>query len=170
VGIDGEPGPPADRHRHPILASRVNHEQVLDLITARENVATAQAEQLREQIATLTAHLATINTELTELTTTRNTLLRLAGAADGSPPPADATVASPAYQQILAVFATTDHSGLRAKDICHALGIGTAAKDIEGLRAKLKRLVARGVLTEAEPGLFTLAQPADSSPNPTPES
>lgn len=33
--------------------------------------------------------------------------------------------ASPAGQQILAVFATTNHrghSGLRAKDICHALG------------------------------------------------
>ncbi|MGN9907766.1 hypothetical protein ACTMTJ_09450 [Phytohabitans sp. LJ34] len=86
--------------------------------------------------------------------------LRLAGAANGSPPPADVTVASPAYQQILAVFATTDLSGLRAKDICHALGIGTAAKDVEGLRAKLKRLVARGVLTEAEAGLFTLARPA----------
>jgi hypothetical protein len=129
----------------------VNHEQVLDLITARANVATVQAEQLREQITTLTEQLATVDTELADLTTTRSTLLRLAGAADASPSPADTTVASPAYQQILAVFATTDHSGLRAKDICHALGIGTAAKDIEGLRAKLKRLVARGVLTETEP-------------------
>lgn len=65
-------------------------------------------------------------------------------------------------------FTTTDHSGLLAKDICRALGIGTAAKDIEGLRAKLKRLVARGVLTEPEPGLFTHTQPATSNPNPTP--
>ena len=120
----------------------MNHEQVLDLITARESVAAAQAEQLRAQIATLTEQLAVVDTELADLTTTRNTLLRLAGAAEGSPPPTDITVASPAYQQILAVFATTDHSGLRAKDICHALGIGTAAKDTEGLRAKLKRLVA----------------------------
>ena len=147
----------------------MNHEQVLDLITGRETAATAQAERLREQIVTLTEQLAIVDTELADLATTRSTLLRLAGA-DGSPPAADATVASPAYQQILAVFATTDHSGLRAKDICHALGTGTAAKDIEGLRAKLKRLAARGVLTEAEPGLFTLAQPATSSPNPTPES
>ena len=147
----------------------MNHEQVLDLITARESAATVQAEQLRAQIATLAEQLAVVDTELADLATTRNTLLRLAGTTDTGPP-ADATVASPAYQQILAVFATTDHSGLRAKDICHALGIGTAAKDTEGLRAKLKRLVARGVLTEPEPGLFTLAQPATSSPDPTAES
>jgi hypothetical protein len=149
----------------------MNHEQVLDLITARESAATVQAEQLREQIATLTEQLAVVDTELADLATTRSTLLRLAGSAGtDTGPPANATVASPAYQQILAVFATTDHSGLRAKDICHALGTGTAAKDTEGLRAKLKRLVARGVLTEPEPGLFTLAQPATSSPDPTPES
>lgn len=49
---------------------------------------------------------------------------------------------------------------MRAKDVCLALGVGVAAKDTEGMRAKLKRLVARQILTEAEPGLFTLA-PAD---------
>jgi hypothetical protein len=151
----------------------MNHEQVLDLITGRETAATARAERLRAQIATLTEQLAMVDTELADLATTRSTLLRLAGDAAGGPPVVDATVASPAYQQILAVFVTTDHSGhsgLRAKDVCRALGIGTAAKDIEGLRAKLKRLVARGVLTEAESGLFTLAQPATSGPDPTPKS
>jgi hypothetical protein len=40
---------------------------------------------------------------------------------------------------------------LRAKDICRALGTGTAAKNTEGLRAKLNRLVVRGILTEPEP-------------------
>jgi hypothetical protein len=28
--------------------------------------------------------------------------------------------------------------------------------NIEGMRSKLKRLVARGLITEAEPGLFAL--------------
>jgi hypothetical protein len=64
---------------------------------------------------------------------------------------------------------TTTNSALRAKDICHLLGVGTTANHTESLRAKLKRLVVRGVLTEAEPGLFVLTQPATSSPNPTPE-
>jgi polyhydroxyalkanoate synthesis regulator phasin len=146
----------------------VNHQSILELITGRETAAAAQAEQLREQIATLAAQLAAVETDLADLATTRATLLQLTGAT-GDPPPTDAALASTAYQQILAVFATTD-SGLRAKDICHALGVGTTANHTERLRAKLKRLVARGVLTEPEPGLFTLAQPTISSPNPTPES
>jgi hypothetical protein len=147
----------------------MNHEQVLELITTRETVATAHAEQLRTQIAALTEQLAVADAELADLATTRSTLLRLTGSTDRGPAPTDATVASPAYQQILAVFAATANP-LRAKDICVALGTGTAAKNTESLRAKLKRLVTRGVLTEPESGLFALAHPATSSPDPTPES
>ncbi len=62
---------------------------------------------------------------------------------------------------------TTAGTALRAKDICHALGVGTTANDTESLRAKLKRLVARHVLLEPEPGVFTLA-PAASSPEDPP--
>jgi hypothetical protein len=77
---------------------------------------------------------------------------------------------------VMAASATENQIGIRLLDrfvqytptVSNALGIGTAAKDIEGLRAKLKRLVARGALTEAEPGLFTLSQPAASDPDPTP--
>lgn len=130
--------------------------QILELITGRETAVTATVEQLRAQIATLTDQLTTAETELTELAITRTTLLRLAGPPD--PPQADATLASPAYQQILAAFTTTT-GGLRAKDVCLALGTATTAADTERLRAKLKRLVARHVLTEPEPGLFTLAGP-----------
>ena len=39
----------------------MNHEQVLELITTRETVATTQAEQLREQIAALTEQLAVVD-------------------------------------------------------------------------------------------------------------
>ncbi|MEU7908292.1 hypothetical protein [Actinoplanes sp. NPDC049118] len=48
---------------------------------------------------------------------------------------------------------------MRAKDVCHALGIDTEPKDTEGVRAKLKRLVKRRQLTELEPGLFALPTP-----------
>ena len=73
------------------------------------------------------------------------------------PAPVDATIASTPYQQILAVFDTAE-TALRAKDVCRALGAGVTAKDTEGLRAKLKRLVNRQILTETQPGLFTLAE------------
>ncbi|GAA3733891.1 hypothetical protein GCM10022225_15250 [Plantactinospora mayteni] len=90
----------------------------------------------------------------------RKTLRSLTGHTDPATP-ADATVASPAYQQILAVFHAAT-APMRAKDICRALGTGTTRKNTEGLRAKLKRLVARQILTEAEAGLVTLASPTPS--------
>ena len=55
-----------------------------------------------------------------------------------------------------AVFGTTEQP-LRAKDICHALGIATTANHAESLLAKLNRLVTRDVLTEDQPGLFALS-------------
>jgi hypothetical protein len=66
---------------------------------------------------------------------------------------AEPAIISEPYQQILAVF-TPDRPGMRAKDVCLALGIGTEPKDTEGIRAKLKRLVNRQILTETQPGLL----------------
>jgi hypothetical protein len=144
----------------------VNPAPFLDVITARERVAGAAADQLREQIGTLAEQLTTLETELAELATTRTTLLRLTGHPGGDGPSADTAPGNPTYQQILAVFAATEQP-LRAKDICLALGTGTTANHTESLRAKLKRLVTRGVLTEDQPGLFTLtpapAGPADAT-------
>ncbi|MGH3516008.1 MAG: hypothetical protein ACRDQ7_01015 [Haloechinothrix sp.] len=134
---------------------------IWELIVERETAATTAAEHLREQIGELSAELGLAEAELADLAITRTTLTRLTGPAEPTTP-ADATIASLAYQQILAVFATAT-GGMRAKDLCAALGLGITAKDTEGLRAKLKRLVARRILIEAEPGLFTLApanQPA----------
>ncbi|MFF8918852.1 hypothetical protein ACF08M_37495 [Streptomyces sp. NPDC015032] len=44
---------------------------------------------------------------------------------------------------------------LRARDVCQALGHDLLPKNIEGTRAKLKRLVKLGILTEADSGHFT---------------
>jgi hypothetical protein len=119
---------------------------------------------LREQIAKLSAELALVDTELTELAITRATLARLIGVAEATAPvdaPVDATVASAPYQKILTVF-TTATGGMRAKDICQALDLDITARHTEGVRAKLKRLVARNILVETEPGLFTLAPPSSA--------
>jgi hypothetical protein len=67
------------------------------------------------------------------------------------------------YQQIITAFTTGTSATMRAKDVCHALRIGTDPKDTEGVRAKLKRLVKRRILTEPQPGLFTLAAPTEPS-------
>jgi polyhydroxyalkanoate synthesis regulator phasin len=142
----------------------VNPAPILQAITARETAAGVAADQLREQISVLSEQLRALETELADLATTRSTLLRLSGG--DCVQSVDTAPAGLAYQQILTVF-TTGGNPLRAKDICRALGVGTTANHTESLRAKLKRLVTRGVLTENEPGLFALAPtatgPADAA-------
>lgn len=139
----------------------MNPAPFLQMITAREAVTGLAAEQLREQISVLAQQLSSLETELADLATTRVTLLRLGGHPDDGQS-AETAPGNPGYQQILVVFGTAEHP-LRAKDICHALGVGTTANHTESLRAKLKRLVTRGVLTEDQPGLFALA-PTPASP------
>ncbi|MEU2865218.1 hypothetical protein ACIQWL_40660 [Streptomyces mirabilis] len=48
---------------------------------------------------------------------------------------------------------------MRARDLCEALDLGLLPKNVEGVRSKLKRLVAGGILAETEPGLFTRTRP-----------
>jgi hypothetical protein len=132
----------------------MNTSTVLDLIAAREAAASAARDQLREQQAKLAAEVAAIDAELADLAITRQTLTKI---LEDEMTAAEPAVISEPYQQILAVF-TPNRGALRAKDVCLALRIGTEPKATEGIRAKLKRLVNRQILTEAQPGLFTLTE------------
>lgn len=76
---------------------------LLTLLTERETAARLAVERLRAQIVSLDEQLTAAETEMTELAITRKTLLSLGGPLDTAAP-ADPTLASPAYQQILAVF------------------------------------------------------------------
>ena len=125
---------------------------ILGLISDREAAGLQAADQLRTQITTLTSELTRIDTELADLATTRGTLRALATTEFTAENP---TVISSAYQQILTVLSASA-TGMRAKDICLALDIEPLPKHVEGTRAKLKRLVSRKILTETEPGIFTL--------------
>ncbi|KXK59698.1 hypothetical protein AWW66_22725 [Micromonospora rosaria] len=127
---------------------------ILDLITERETTTTQNADRLRAQITALTADLTHAEGELAALATTRTTLRALATAEFTADDP---TIASVPYQQILDVL-TTAPTGMRAKAICLALDVEPTPKHVESTRAKLKRMVNRHVLTEHEPGVFTLAQ------------
>ena len=94
---------------------------IWELIADREAAATATAQRLREQIGTLTEQLQAAENELAELTITRQTLTRLTGGPEPTPP-ADPSRAHPDYQQIIAVFSTAT-GPIRARDICLALGL-----------------------------------------------
>jgi hypothetical protein len=147
-------------------------------LEAGESTCRSRAEELRERIAGLSEALARVEVELSRLQITRETVeavlaegpLAVAGDADGAaasgPEPGDVaaallaaeavgdvTVMSPDYQRIIALFATTG-AGMRCKEVCAQLGLETEARQVEGMRAKLKRLVEQGILAETAPGLF----------------
>lgn len=131
----------------------MNITTILDLITARETATSQATTQIREQIAQLTARLAQLDRELADLATTRTTLRTITTTEFTTDDP---TIASAPYQQILTVLTTTA-TAMRARDICVALEVDPTPKQVESTRAKLKRMAGRGVLTETEPGMFTLA-------------
>lgn len=157
----------------------------LAVLESKESAARLRAGELREQIAELSEALTLVETELSRLQITRETMTEV--LADGPGPAApvpvpdtesavvplaelapvllaaeasgDATVTSEAYRRILVVFAQAP-GPLRCKDVCVGVGLGTAANHTEGMRSKLKRLVERGILVEAGSGLFALASRA----------
>ena len=128
--------------------------ELLRHLSDREDDARVEAGRLRAQIAELTTRLEAAEQVVSRLQLTRQTLLEIAGQRDQDQP--DTTEPLPAaYQEILAIFTHTD-GGLRAKDLCQALNHGYQPRQVENMRAKLKRLVGRDILTEPEPGLFTM--------------
>jgi cell division septum initiation protein DivIVA len=135
---------------------------LLDKIDAREQALAREAQQARERIDELAARLRELDEAISELQVTRKTLISLAAQVDehGTEPaaPSAAIPDHPAYQQILTAFADLRRP-LRARDLCLALDLPIAAKNTEGIRSKLKRLVSRGILVETEPGLFTQPHP-----------
>lgn len=126
----------------------------LEKITEREQAVAAGAETARTQIEQLTGRLREMEAEPAELATARKVVLALDQNEDetmrttGLPE-------NPVHQHILAILA--DAGELRhACDQCTALDLGIEPKSVEGMRSKLKRLVAHGLLIEPEPGLFIL--------------
>ena len=144
----------------------------MEALEAREAAARGRAEELRGQ-------LAAAESEVSRLVVTRETVAEVLAAPSGALPPGvepvpvaglvraaallvaaeaggDQAVTSPAYRRIVAVFADTA-GPLRCREVCTALGEEATASRVETMRPKLKRLIERGILAEAEPGLFALA-------------
>ncbi|MEV5383614.1 hypothetical protein [Streptomyces sp. NPDC052721] len=134
----------------------MNIEPLLDALGLQENAARSLADDLRAQIAELQGRLRETETNLEHLVITRKTVTAL---ADRLPAQAAAPELPdhPDYPRILAVF--NDATGpLRARDVCETLGHELLPKNIEGTRAKLKRLLKLGILTEIDTGSFTKKQ------------
>ncbi|PJM93133.1 hypothetical protein [Streptomyces sp. CB01373] len=129
----------------------MNIRPLLDALDIQESAARAQADDLRTQIGQLQTRLREAETHLEHLVITRKTVTGLADRLPVGPPDLPE---HPDYPRILAVFNDATRP-LRAKDVCQALDHELLPKNIEGTRAKLKRLVKLGILTEADTGSFT---------------
>ncbi|MFE3633528.1 hypothetical protein [Streptomyces sp. NPDC059168] len=100
------------------------------------------------------ARLREAETHLEPLAITRNTVTALADRLPAAPPHLPE---HPDYPCILAVL--NEATGpLRAREVCEALAYELLPKNIEGTRAKLKRLVKLDILAEADTGSFTRGQ------------
>jgi hypothetical protein len=143
---------------------------VLDRIVERRDLLREQADGLRKQ-------LEDIDVELDQFTVAERVIARLladdepGGAeweSDAGPEPlnlppgmtvshrrqARGVADLPAeYQRFLALIAAAPRA-VACRDVCEQLGVPIAAKNIEGVRSKLKRLVERGWLIERQPGKF----------------
>ncbi|MDH6221546.1 hypothetical protein [Streptomyces pseudovenezuelae] len=151
----------------------MNLNPLLQAINLQEDAARALADGLRTQIDALQTQLHEAELRLEHLSITRTTITGLADRIPAqSADPARSLELSehPDYPRILAVF--NDTTGpLRARDICQALSFELLPKHVERTRAKMKRLVTLGILSEAEPGTFSKKQwpsPERTSPHEPP--
>jgi hypothetical protein len=162
---------------------------LIEELEAREAAARARVEALESQITELTTRLETERETWSRLRVTRETVAEVVAemsGTDGAPiaqgPVEPAPVVEqpvrvvgaimvPHWREGLAVDAlpdvyrdilevVADASGpMQAKQIVPRIGLPAVTAKIEGTRGKLKRLVERGWLREAQPGLFALAHP-----------
>ncbi|MGW3246518.1 hypothetical protein [Streptomyces sp. NPDC001070] len=131
---------------------------LLDRLAQCGRDAACRAERLRADIDVLPFRLRQTEQEVEQLQVTYKTVLALADGLAEKPDERPELPENPAHQHILTVFADCGQS-LRARDLCEALNLGFEPKRIEGVRAKLKRLVGRGILAETEPGSFSQPRP-----------
>ncbi|WP_151775822.1 hypothetical protein [Streptomyces abyssomicinicus] len=159
----------------------------LEKLERREAAAREQIAELRDRIEELSGCLAEQETTLSRLEITRETMSELlddgdddgpatgpeSGGPAGSPvgvrlipdwsPELEVTVLPRVYQDIVEVLGDAVHP-LRAHQLCSVLGLPTDKSKVEGFRSKLKRMVERGWLTEAEPGLFAVRSAPGTPP------
>ncbi|MFF3488207.1 hypothetical protein ACFYXC_33710 [Streptomyces sp. NPDC002701] len=129
----------------------MNLRPLLDALDLQEDTARTLADDLRAQIIDLQTRLREAEMHLEHLTITRKTVTGL-----HRPVSRPSRRSCPSIRTTPRILAAFNHATgpLRAKDVCQALGHELLPKNVEGTRAKLKRLVKLGILTEADTGNF----------------
>ncbi|MEV8318381.1 hypothetical protein AB0Q95_29895 [Streptomyces sp. NPDC059900] len=153
---------------------------VLGLLEAREKNVREEVTRLEAEAERVQAALGSARVELSRLAEARATVTEVlsrvpdeavgpvSGALAGSVVPERVAgmgvqVLAVEYQQILSVLAGSEATqGLRVKPIALQLGGEVTPARIEGVRSRVKRLVARGWAAEVRPNVFTLPVAANA--------
>lgn len=129
-----------------------------------------QAGQLRKQLAELEIEL--VDLAAAERVVAR-TLAERVDPADSSTTPVPGTTvpvfghgALPELYARLWRAAAGAPGSISCQQACKDLGLEVVPAQVEGVRIKLKRLVARGWLIEPSPGRFTAARSTDVTASP----
>ncbi|AXG82708.1 hypothetical protein [Streptomyces paludis] len=154
---------------------------VMGLLEARERAALVRVEELRGEVERVLAGLAEAEAVLERRVIARVELAEALASpgpgleADGEPVAVavvtrvpvvgsvvpywreglSVEVLAPDYRRMVGVVAEAGGSGVRARELAGRLGLEVVPLRIEGLRRKVKRLVERGWVAEARPGVFT---------------
>jgi uncharacterized coiled-coil protein SlyX len=126
--------------------------ELLEYLAERERHVRGHLDRLHAQIAELSDQVTDAQRLLERLQLTRQTLLEVTGQdPEGAVPTARRRYPPPTRTSWPSWPESTADC---APEVCGALGLGDEPRNVENMRAKLKRLVGRDLLTEPEPGLF----------------
>jgi len=137
---------------------RVDRDQILRLLGEREAAGRAEWLRLEQEAAQIAGLIEACRREIDRLAVTREVLSGLVTE------PAEPVAATPDLNrdgvfadQLLAVLADAGRP-VRCREVVAVLGEDPAvARHGERVRHRLKKLVTAGLVSEVEPGLFTLA-------------
>jgi hypothetical protein len=132
-------------------------DQILRLLAEREAAARAEQVRLEQESARITALIEACRWEADRLATAREVLSGLVGGLPGVGPAGRELMPEAVVEDRLLEVLAEWGRPVRCRDV--AAGLGTerpAARQVEMIRHRLKKLVGAGRVVEAEPGLFTL--------------
>ncbi|MFD9655525.1 hypothetical protein [Streptomyces mirabilis] len=167
---------------------------VLGLLEQRELAARRRVDELREEVDRIEAELTVAELEWKEWAVARSRVGEVLAPVDATerdhapavPTPSEAAAAKPKsqvpmwreglawsvlsvdYQRIVQALTDRHRLGqgpLTCQELAVLFGLDAVPAKVEALRSKAKRLVARGWLTERQPGRFMLADAVASWPD-----
>lgn len=144
----------------------MDRDGVLRLLDERLAACRAQAERLREEAERIAGLLDTCQRELERVVTAREVVAGLSAVTGPDPRCAVASGAGDQPQEFtdraLAVLAERG-TAVRCRELAEALGDDAgAARGVERVRHRMKRLARAGRVAEPAPGMFAL--PTDEGP------